>query len=206
MALTGHPPHRSGRAVLPHPALVSGSDAFTYALQLLLHPIDPALRPGGWVPLHIPLDWQPSLHLLRIFRFVRRLPRYYAAIRLPVFVYHWLASSDFPMQPSSPSSHWANTGSPDSRTECFQACMGSPTPQSPLPARAIALAVWPSPFPNRVGALVASFLSGLNTHPACSPVNASPVEFPLPAHDSGPIWFAGPLLFETFTLFTLRRF
>ena len=74
----------------------------TYALQCLGHIFAPALRPGYVALLLIPLGRSPSLHPLRPFRFVRELRRYYATVRLPTFVHHWLASLDFPMRPNSP--------------------------------------------------------------------------------------------------------
>ena len=43
-------------------------------------------------------------------------------------------------------------------------------------------------------------ISGLNTLPARSPVNASRTPLPRPAHDSGPAWLARPSLSETYTL------
>ena len=74
--------------------------------------------------LRIPFDWRPSLPPLRPLRFVRGLLRYYAVIRLPVSVYHWLLSLDFPMQLAIPSSRQANTGSPSSCARCFRTCQG----------------------------------------------------------------------------------
>lgn len=47
----------------------------------------------------VPFGQPPSLHLLRSMRLVRRFPRYYEAVRLPIAVHHWRASSDFPMRP-----------------------------------------------------------------------------------------------------------
>src|ERR1700687_3218134 len=50
----------------------------------------------------IPLDQPPSLHLLRPDhkrQLVRRLRRYYAAVRLPATVHHRRTSLDFTMRP-----------------------------------------------------------------------------------------------------------
>ncbi len=88
---------------------------------------------------------------------------------------------------------------PGSRTRCFRACQGSPTPpglSSPRPTGA-----------NRVAFRVlgarrhpaSTLISGLNTLPARSPVNASPQPSPTTTHDSGPVWLAKPSLSETFT-------
>jgi hypothetical protein len=43
-------------------------------------------------------------------------------------------------------------------------------------------------------------ISGLNTLPARSPVNASCLPLPKATHDSGPVWLAGPSLSGTCTL------
>jgi len=60
--------------------------------------------------------------------------------------------------------------------------------------------VLPSACSERVGTRKKAPISGLNTLPACSPVNASPTPLPMPAHDSGPVWLAGPSLSGTCTL------
>jgi hypothetical protein len=88
---------------------------------------------------------------------------------------------------------------PGSRTRCFRACQGSPTPPG-----------LPTPRPtgaNRVAFRVlgarrhpaSTLISGLNTLPARSPVNASPQPSPTTTHDSGPGWLAKPSLSETST-------
>jgi hypothetical protein len=91
-------------------------------------------------------------------------------------------------------------GPPGFRTQCFDACQRSSTP----PGR---------PIPRHIGMVRVAFrvfgarrhprpapISGLHTLPACSPVNASPTPLPMPAHDSGPVWLAGPSLSGTCTL------
>jgi hypothetical protein len=52
----------------------------------------PALSPDRVLLAQVPLGQTPSLHLLRrrCSGFVRRLPRYYGSVRLPVFVHHRL--------------------------------------------------------------------------------------------------------------------
>src|ERR1700730_18376346 len=47
------------------------------------------------------------------------------------------------------------------------------------------------------------FFSRLNTQPALSPVNASPSGLPHATHDSGSLWLARPLTFETFIQYNL---
>ena len=102
MLIAEHPLHRSGRAELPHPAPVSGIDGYyRMRLSFTIMPI-PVLCPGHGTLIRIPLDQPPSLRLLRgclVRSFVRRLRRYYAAVRLPVIVHRRRASSDFPTRP-----------------------------------------------------------------------------------------------------------
>lgn len=80
------------------------SIAYSYALQRQSASLQSGSVSGEMVLLHIPLDWRPSLHPLRLLRVVRGFLRYYVAMRLPVSVYHWLTSLDFPMQPGVSSS------------------------------------------------------------------------------------------------------
>jgi hypothetical protein len=51
-----------------------------------------------------------------------------------------------------------------------------------------------------------TLISGLNTGPAHSPVNASLASLPPPAHDSGPGWLAGPSPLGTCTPSTMPVF
>ncbi len=57
--------------------------------------------------------------------------------------------------------------------------------------------VSPSAQVNSVG-VPNGFISQLNTRPVCTPVNASPAPSRVPAHDSGPVWFAKPSLYGSF--------
>ena len=72
-----------------------------YELQLTAHTF-PALRLERVLLLLVPLGQRASLHLLRSRRigsdFVRRLLRYYHAVRLPMFVHHRLVPFGFPMR------------------------------------------------------------------------------------------------------------
>jgi hypothetical protein len=67
---------------------------------------DPALCPVPGMRRRVPLGQLPSLHLLRRFlgaTFVRRLPRYYGAVRLPAPVHHsripWVHCADLASLP-----------------------------------------------------------------------------------------------------------
>jgi len=124
-ALAGGPPHGSGRAELPHPALALGNNAkahqrmrmitpltlspagcLTYPLRRAGH-VFPALCPGHVTLKRLPLGQSPFLHCLRSRTggFVRQLRKYYETVRLPVPVHHRRASLDFPMRPPSGGSH-----------------------------------------------------------------------------------------------------
>ena len=113
MPITRHPPYRSQRALLMHWVPTSSIDAHTfqwirippcsmpYPIQViwLKYPalcLAPVLL--GWIPLSQP----PFLHLLRhrlvVTCLVRRLLRYYWAVRLPVSVHHCFTPSGFSMR------------------------------------------------------------------------------------------------------------
>ena len=123
------------------------------------------------------------------------LHRYYGTVRLATIVHHGRTLLGSPCGP------WVVTIIPrpmaapsGSRTRCFRACQGSPTPpglSTPRPTGA-----------NRVAFRVlgarrhpaSTLISGLNTLPARSPVNASPQPSPTTTHNSGPVWLAKPKL------------
>ena len=108
----GYPtaPHRSRRAALPHRAPASGGNAQAPAgaCRMQSSTCDretPALRPVPGMLDHVPLGPLPSLHLLRRSpgaTLVRRLPRYYEAVRLPASVHHgripWVPRADLAIQ------------------------------------------------------------------------------------------------------------
>ena len=103
------PLRRSGRAALPHPALVSGADAVprtdsAYLSPRLVH-ITPALCPVCAELAQVPLAQAPSLRLFRgrTARVVQRLRRYSGPVRLPGAVQRRRASLDFPTRPSASS-------------------------------------------------------------------------------------------------------
>ena len=63
----------------------------------------PTLCPERVMPGRVPLGQPPSLHPLRHRSpgLVRRLRRYYEAVRLPVPVHRWRVSMDFPTRPAA---------------------------------------------------------------------------------------------------------
>jgi hypothetical protein len=99
-ALASRPPRRSGRAGFPHPAPRSGHRG---TCGDVCHSAYSTRSPGPassvWkLPNGIALAPPPSLHLLHfgLDRFVRRLRRYYAAVRLPECVHRRRTVTPFP--------------------------------------------------------------------------------------------------------------
>ena len=191
--LLGATPHRSRRAARPHRAPASGLTCG--------HPKVPALRGRARVtgmtrpcvrslvcaatfplasslpPPPPPVPWAT---------FVRRLPRYYEAVRLPAPVHHgrapWVHRADL-----------ARMGQARYRASRVPYTVFPCMPEVSDPARSVA----PSPKRGRryclprvrsASAPRNSPISGLHTLPARSPVNASPTPLPAPAHDSGLVW------------------
>src|SRR6266540_4956755 len=225
-ALAGGPPHRSGRAELPHPALALGNNAnagrrvrmittftpilhprLTYPLKRVEH-AHPALCPGHVTLGRFPLGQPPSLHHLLSLRLglVRRLCRYYGAVRLPVPVHHRGTSLDFPMRPPSGGRHGISrlplkvlacmlrvsdrAGSKGiSRLRRLQSCLPlSSTASAPQSGHR-----W------RDGGSI----SRLHTWPARTPVNASLAPLRTKMHDSESARVASPSLYESFIHNTL---
>ena len=164
----------------------------------------PALSPGHAARARIPFDQLPSLHPLRSDQrrqFVRRLRRYYAAVRLPATVHHRRTSLDFTMRPR-------HAGLGSRRISRFSRrllpCMLGVSDlagyQRSWPKRNIdcGLPLTPTGSASRT-----CLISRLNTQPALSPVNASPCGLLHPTHDSGSSWLARPLTFETFIQYNL---
>ena len=102
----------------------------------------PRHRPGSFsgtcAPQRISLGLPPSLHHLRRRRvctrsLVRRLPRYYAAVRLPapwlIVVRPWASRCALRNAFQQPQK---DAGSPGSRARCFRACAGSVTARGPM--------------------------------------------------------------------------
>jgi len=96
----------------------------------------------------------------------------------------------------------ANAGSPGSRARCFRACTGSTTARGPaMPCDSGVVGVaFRTPLRRRhLGGMV---LSRLNTRPARTPVNASTTPLRASPHDSGPLWAANPLTYDSFIHYT----
>src|SRR5438132_2833863 len=113
-ALTGGPPHGSGRAELPHPALALGNNAKAHQRMRMITMLTPFTsgcltyplkRDGHGFPAlcrrpvtldDLPLGQSPSLHHLLglTHALVRRLLRYYGTVQLPVPVPHRCTAFD----------------------------------------------------------------------------------------------------------------
>jgi hypothetical protein len=141
----------------------------------------------------------PSSSSARLPAFVRNLHRYYATVRLPGVVHEGRALVG---SPSGPPPFFFKTAG-DTGISWFPCiefpCMhGVCDPAEPLGIIAISIpSVLPSASPDGVGAPNRVF-SGLNTQPACAPVNASRRTLRYVAHDSGSEWFAIPSLYDSF--------
>jgi hypothetical protein len=201
MPVTQHPLHRSVRAALPHTAPALGRDdrtnlkrPFVSGSGRLTH--EPGSMPGArcqqtdspWPAAFPPPPPRPG-H----FRpgFVRRLPRYYAAVRLPSAMTHRRTPSGFPMR--SALNVAEDPGTSRFPCEMFPRVRGvsdragsdaaSPKRQHRCGLRHFSTASAPrSTRSSRRGA----WISRLDTRPARTPVNASPTPSRACTHDSGP--------------------
>jgi hypothetical protein len=182
-------------------------------------PSDPALSPGRVLLAQIPLGQTPSLHLLRHRcsgfppqrrrpvagdpGFVRRLPRYYGSVRLPVFVHHRIPSLDFPMRPKNTGRSRVNPGSPNFRARCVPTCQGHRPRRTPVKLAFTLHRMLPSASCQGVGVLKLGVFRGSITWPIVPPVNASyPALRPCP-QDSEPVWLARPSPYGSFIRYIL---
>ena len=185
----------------------------TYPLKRVEH-AHPALCPGHVTLGRFPLGQPPSLHHLLSLRLdlVRRLCRYYGAVRLPMPVHHRRASLDFPMRSgvfSSPDRHRISRF-PLKVLTCMHRVSDRAESKSVSPYRRpqfclplISTASAPQSSHRFHGGVS---ISRLNTWPIRTPVNASPVPLRTPMHDSEPVRIANPSPYETFIHNTLPVF
>ena len=97
---------------------------------------------------------------------------------------------------------WSDVGSPGSRARSMRACQVL-RPRRGVQVLALALLdILPSTT-QTASAPGISFLSRLNGWPARSPADASPTSSRMPAHGSGPMWFATPSSQWTCTTYSL---
>ena len=159
----------------------------------------PARCPERVAFVRVPLGRPPSLRRLRrrLPGVVRRLPRYYGAVRLPAPVHHRRESLDFPVRPTA-SRAAGERGISRFPCEVLPCVLG-------VSDRAGSLRVsrWRRdgcglpPVSTASAPRSCPPFSRLDTRPARPPVNASPLPLRATAHDSGPVWLATPSPYET---------
>ena len=184
------------------PQLLILSCCLTYPLQRTGR-VCPALCPGRVLLLRISLGQTPSLYPLRhrLPGIVRGLHWYYRPVRLPAFVHHRRTSSDFPMRPRA-SSALGERGTSRFPCEMFRYVLGVSDRAGLECASRWRRIRYCLPPLLRASASRRSSFSRLNTRPAPSPVNASQPPSRATPHDSEPVWFAKPSLYETFIHYT----
>ena len=201
MPVTQHPLHRSVRAALPHTAPASGHDDRTSTMQpfvsasgRLTH--EPGSKSGArcqQTDFPWPAAFPPPPPRPGHFRpgFVRQLPRYYAAVRLPSAMAHRRTPSGFPMRSAldvaeDPGiSRFPREMCP--RMHGVSDCAGSALASPKRQARCGLRHVSKTSAPRTTCTLRRrTCISQLNTRPAFSPVNASPTPSRMCTHDSGP--------------------
>ncbi len=201
MPVTQHPLHRSVRAELPHTAPASGHDdrtnvkqPFVSASGRLSH--EPGSKSGArcqqtdfpWPAAFPPPPPRPG-HCRP--GFVRRLPRYYAAVRLLSVMAHRRTPLGFPMRSALDVAEDAEI-SRFPREMCprmhgVSDCAGSALASPKRQARCGLRHVSKTSAPRTTCTLRRrACISQLNTRPAFSPVNASPTPSRACTHDSGP--------------------
>ena len=190
------PPHRSGRAALPHPALTAGDDAsahggiMTYPHQRPVHARS-GTEPDRHVLLAgIPLGQAPFLHPLR-----NRGPG--LVRRLPMSGHHRRTSLDFPARPTALTAVGRHG---ISRFSCEMSPYVHRVSDRAGPRRIsrYRCAGWSRPLAPPASASRRKRLSRLNTWPARAPVNASTPSSRTAPHDSGSVWVATPSSYDSF--------
>lgn len=156
------------------------------------------------LPKRVALGRPPSLCLLRRrtlrvsclkplrVAFVRRLLRYYGAVRLPTPVHRRLTPVGFTARTFSPTRR-PDVGPPSSCTESLHACMGSSTARGPAASRASDAAGVAFRFREQRRHPGLRRLSRLNTRPARTPANTCEISLRTRRHSSGPVRVATAL-------------
>jgi hypothetical protein len=140
-----------------------------------------ALHPSARGTSTLPISALPSAH--------------YGPVRLPVSVHRRRVSSDFPTRPARPSIAGGHGISRFSR-EVFPRMRGVSDRAGPRRVSRYRRARCGLPLLLTASA-PRSVLSRLNTRPARAPVNASPLPLRTTTHDSGPLWAANPLTYDS---------
>src|SRR6266545_668878 len=159
----------------------------------------PARAPARVALARVPLGPPPSLPRLRgrSLGLVRRLPRYYGAVRLPALVHHRRVSWDFPMRSAAPSA------TDERGLSRFPFAVLGHVPGVSDRAGSDHASRWRRgqhglPLASTASApRSGSWISRLNTRPVPPPVNASQSPLRTPTHDSGPAWLATPSPYDS---------
>lgn len=175
----------------------------TYPNLRTWHAVSGTVSDGHVLVVQIPLDQAPSLRPLRdrLPGVVRGLRRYYGPVRLPVSVHHRRASLDFPTRPATPSAAGGHGISRFSREVLPYMHGVSDRAGSPSISR-YRCSGCGLPLLLTASAPRRKLLSRLNTRPARTPVNASPLPSRATTHDSGPLWAANPSTYDSFIHYT----
>ncbi len=166
------------------------SCCLTYPLQRTRR-VFPARCPGRVLLWQVPFGQSSSLHPLRhrLPGFVRRLLRYYRAVRLPRSVRHRRTSLDFPMRPRA-NATLDELGISRFPSEVSPYVHGVSDRAGLWHTSRYRCTRWGLPLSPTASTSRRDLLTRLNTRPARSPVNASTPPLRAAPHDSGPMWVA----------------
>src|SRR5580693_7657661 len=155
----------------------------------------PARCPGRVLLWQVPFGQPVSLHPLRsrLSDLVRRLRRYFRAVRLPSSVHHRRASLDFPMRPKATAA-LGGPGISRFPREVSPYVLGVSDRAGLWCTSRYRCTRWGLSLSPTASASRRKVLTRLNTWPARSPINASTSPLRVTPHDSGPMWVANPLL------------
>src|SRR5437660_2122898 len=172
------------------PQLLILSCCLTHPLQRTGR-IAPARCPGRVLLSQVPFGQSSSLHPLRhrLPGFVRRLPWYFRAVRLPRSVRHRRTSLDFPMRPRATAA-LDELGISRFPSEVSSYVHGVSDRAGLWHTSRYRCTRWSLPLSPTASASRRKKLTRLNTRPARSPVNASTPLLRAAPHDSGPMWVA----------------
>src|SRR4029077_16870992 len=165
----------------------------TYPLQRAERVV-PARCPGRVLLWQVPFGQPVSLHPLRsrLSDLVRRLRRYFRAVRLPRSVRHRRASLDFPMRPRTTAAQ-GELGISRFPCEVFPYVLGVSDRAGLWYTSRYRCTRWSLPHTPTASASRREFFTRLKTRPPRSPINASTPPSRAAPHDSGPMWVANPL-------------
>jgi hypothetical protein len=164
----------------------------------------PARRPGRVLLAQVSLGQTASLHPLRGRlrpSVVRGLHRYCRPVRLPLAVHRRRASIDFPTRPAA-SAATGDQGISRFSCEVLPYVHGVSDRAGSRRVSRYRRAEWSLPLLLTASAPRRNELSRLNTRPARAPVNASTPPSQVTPHDSGSVWVAGPLPYDSFIHYT----